>query len=296
MNKTKLIPGTVSKILWHFTGGPEWDNNLQKQKSKPKAKYKAYKNLCSILYEKEIKLGNYKEFVEGRPGQLITVPNKTKGTMNVKIEPNFTQKIESKKVCCLADIPIQHLSYHAYRYGNFAIGYHRHSVIKSKLNPVLYTLSDNDIINDFVTTLHSIATSNKNLANIYDILNAFLNDLDSLNDKHVADFKIKHLNYLKENLGNLFLKLEDSNEILNSFLAYIKSFNIDEFNTIYCEREWRSLSSYIFEYKDIAMIVIPKGNNNASKNYFSDFITKKVTKLGIPREIPIIPWEDLLEY
>ena len=29
-------PGTVSKILWHFTGGPRWNSELNRQEQEPK--------------------------------------------------------------------------------------------------------------------------------------------------------------------------------------------------------------------------------------------------------------------
>lgn len=71
---------------------------------------------------------------------------------------------------------------------------------------------------------------------------------------------------------------------------------MDEFDTIYCEREWRSLRTYHFqEYDDaIAMIVLPR--NEKRGKYFNDFVSKDAERLGLPRSIPIVPWEDLIEY
>ena len=35
-------PGTVSKILWHFTGGPRWNDVEKRQEKEPKSIEEAY--------------------------------------------------------------------------------------------------------------------------------------------------------------------------------------------------------------------------------------------------------------
>ncbi len=42
-------PGTVSEILWHFTGGPRWNKNLNRQDAELKPPDEAYAALSSIL-------------------------------------------------------------------------------------------------------------------------------------------------------------------------------------------------------------------------------------------------------
>jgi len=37
-----ITPGTVSKILWHFTGGPTWNTEKEKQNTTPKPANDAY--------------------------------------------------------------------------------------------------------------------------------------------------------------------------------------------------------------------------------------------------------------
>ena len=57
-------PGTVSKILWHFTGGPKWDEaNLCQLKSR-KSSRAAYSALVAILTSKELRIGQYKEVIK----------------------------------------------------------------------------------------------------------------------------------------------------------------------------------------------------------------------------------------
>ncbi len=56
-------PGTVSKILWHFTGVPKWSPSKQKQNIKLKPENVAYDILIKILSSKILKVGNFKEVV-----------------------------------------------------------------------------------------------------------------------------------------------------------------------------------------------------------------------------------------
>ncbi len=68
-----LTPGRVSKILWHFTGGPTWSKRLKRQGSRPKRSSEAYANLVSILRSRELRLGEYREVVRVvLPEHLIT--------------------------------------------------------------------------------------------------------------------------------------------------------------------------------------------------------------------------------
>ena len=54
-------PGTVSRILWHFTGGPEWDKETNKQKTESKPVADAYAALVGILGSRELRIGGYKD-------------------------------------------------------------------------------------------------------------------------------------------------------------------------------------------------------------------------------------------
>ncbi|MDA0737995.1 MAG: abortive infection system antitoxin AbiGi family protein [Nitrospirae bacterium] len=48
--------------------------------------------------------------------------------------------------CCVAEIPIQHLSYHSERYGKFAIGFEREYLLGQKFRPVSYFLIEEDFM------------------------------------------------------------------------------------------------------------------------------------------------------
>ncbi len=48
-------PGIVSKILWHFTGGPRWDASKNRQEDKPKPIDDAYAALIAVLKSRELR-------------------------------------------------------------------------------------------------------------------------------------------------------------------------------------------------------------------------------------------------
>src|SRR5438876_11630657 len=101
-------PGTVSKILWHFTGGPRWDSVKNRQASSPKPVEDAYEALVAILKSKELHLGEYREVVRVRVPKLRQ--HKARKTQETKKPTEYTiVALTSSQVCCIADIPIAHL-------------------------------------------------------------------------------------------------------------------------------------------------------------------------------------------
>lgn len=279
-------PGTVSKILWHFTGGPLWDVETNKQLKELKPSIKGYEALNSILESKEIRIGNYNEIVK------IVLPIKKvfdfeNNTFNVV--KNYPVTIKSAPVCCIADIPLQHIAYHANRYGKIAIGFRREAIIKAGFKPVMYTLENSQLLNkiyksyDAATDLESITWELESECNDID------SELESFKYEQDIDTKID-VWPLSQAITSLDYATTDINEGYSKFLAYIKTFDESEFDTIYCEREWRSIKSFCFSIDDIAVIILPREQDGF--NYYEDFISK--TKL--PRSICIAAWEDLIEH
>jgi hypothetical protein len=80
---------------------------------------------------------------------------------------------------------------------------------------------------------------------------------------------------------------------VSSSFSFIKTFEVDEFYSIYCEREWRSVCPFSFTFDDVAMIVLP--HRAEGRTYFSPFVDGRAKTLAVPRAIPIVPWETLLE-
>jgi hypothetical protein len=74
----RVSPGTVSKILWHFTGGPLWDADRNRQGKSPKSVSVAYDALCSIVKTGELRIGSYKEVVKVRLPEVVDRHPKTR--------------------------------------------------------------------------------------------------------------------------------------------------------------------------------------------------------------------------
>lgn len=273
-------PGTVSKILWHFTGGPMWNSKTNRQETRLKSTADGYSALKSIIDTKTLRTGNYREVVR------TTIP--IKRIFNIEkdsfeIKKNFKTTIKSKPVCCIADIPIQHLSYHSKRYGKIAIGFHRDSVVRAGFNPVLYTLENSTLSASIYNSYSKISNFDIEWARI--VLENAQSEIDDI----LTDYDIdRHVDTV-DAIEGLKAYTSEMLSYYGNVLAYIKTFNKTDFESIYCEREWRSTNEFRFKTDDIAMIVLPK---NGSTNYFEQFIN--TTKL--PRPIPILSWEDLVEH
>src|SRR3954454_8541512 len=96
-------PGTVSKILWHFTGGPRWNVAENRQEKEPKPTEDAYSALVEILKSRELRIGGYREVIQAILPRIQRLDPVTKEVIE---EANVRRKISSAPVCCLADIPV----------------------------------------------------------------------------------------------------------------------------------------------------------------------------------------------
>lgn len=289
--KHDLSPGTVSKILWHFTGGPTWNTKTKRQSNSPKPAAQAYKNLKSILRTKELRLGTYKEVVKLILPELKKFNPETK---KVEVKKNVPVDIESSSICCLSDIPATHLRYHAYRYGKFAIGFHRNAVIRARFNPVFYTLQDTPIIRSIYEGFSSLKFADpEEIRNAVSLIESQVDDIEVEYDDIGIDIS-GEVGEIEYEVDSLETSISDAKQSLEDFVAFVKTFNRNEFSTIYCEREWRSTKQYNFEINDVAMIVLPKAVGETQ--YFKNFVEKVAPKLKLPRWIPIVPWDDLVEH
>lgn len=281
-------PGTVSKILWHFTGGPHWDDRLNKQKTSPKPATRAYRNLKSILRTRELRLGTYHE--------IVTVIVTERRRFNVAKRETETQrnvpvKLESARVCCLSDIPAAHLGYHAYRYGQFAIGFHREAVLAHGFNPVFYTLGHTKVLHSAYEGLTELSFVDPiTMVHAADNIERTLGDLPEDAAGNISEAVLD----IRSEAKFVSISMRKAQEGFKEFLAFVKTFSENEFDTIYCEREWRSLQPYKFSMDEVAMIVVPK--QVRGRRYFEDFVTRVMPKARVPPTVPIVPWEDLIEH
>ncbi|MEO8593484.1 MAG: abortive infection system antitoxin AbiGi family protein [Candidatus Solibacter sp.] len=201
--------------------------------------------------------------------------------------------LESSPVCCLADIPTAHLSYHASRYGKIAIGFHRDAAVRHGFNPVFYTLHTTAILRSLNRSLAKLDTLTPE---------ALLREAEWDLDSQVRDLECEHGHpvdldktsfHASDALGEIEGTVGDVEDGLRQFLAFIKTFDQQEFSTIYCEREWRATAEFKFTLDDVAMIVLPKSGD---VSYFDTFVSETARKIKLRRSIPIIPWEDLVEH
>lgn len=286
-----VSPGTVSKILWHFTGGPTWDGTKEQQGTSPKPALQAYKNLKAIVKSRELRLGTYKERVRVEFPEVRRYNPRTKRFRRV---PARDVCVESLPVCCVSDIPAPHLRYHAYRYGKFAIGFYRDAVIAAGFNPVFYTLKNTKLLRVIYRGLaalddadaQSLAVSLSSLS--FDLFNVEGDCQDEV--EHLAS----EASLAGSEAEDLDIAIGAGRAALRRFAAFTKTFSNDEFATVYCEREWRSIMSYSFSLSDIAMIVLPRIVDK--RLYFERFVGRFARSSGLPRSLPIIPWDDLIEH
>jgi len=277
------IPGTVSKILWHFTGGPAWNARLRRQARDPKHPASAYKALIAILTGRELRLGSYREIVTVEKPRR----HRLRGAVTLQRAARIRQ-LQSSPVCCLADVPIMHLSYLASRYGKFAIGFHRDAAMRHGFNPVFYTLQNSELIRSLYGGFGRI--SGIDMDGIRAIARDIRETLQQSNSR--VDIGPDFANL--ELIADMFEQDVDVGRgSIQSFLAFVKTFSRRDLQTIYCEREWRSVNSFLFKWDNVAMIVLPKYDRGG--HYFTSFTKSRASQLDVPRSIPVVPWEDLIE-
>ena len=102
-----------------------------------------------------------------------------------------------------------------------------------------------------------------------------------------------YLETLRDDSQDIGKALTMAKTSIEQFLAFVKTFEADEFYSIYCEREWRSVSTFNFTFDDVAMIVLPQRADG--RDYFAPFVDGRAKALALPRGIPVVPWETLVE-
>ncbi len=292
-------PGTVSKILWHFTGGPRWNNELKKQDEKPKPTEEAFAGLLGILRSRTLRVGGFREVAK------VTVPKVTRVdpiTRQSVVDLDVPRELLSTSVCCIADIPIMHLGYHAGRYGRFAIGFHRDAAITTGFNPVFYCPHGSSVLQSLYVGLHGLGgTDDDGLValgelSIFDMSQAEIRTMEQAQEQSTVSGSKRRPNLsaaidnLRKSVEELDKKHSKALNTLKQIIAFIKTFNINEFDTIYTEREWRSTQPFNFTFADVPMVVAPREGG------FFDRLIDGVDSLGLPRSVSIVAWEDLVEH
>ena len=204
-------------------------------------------------------------------------PNKT------HIVQESTRTFLAMPVCCLADIPIMHLGYHANRYGKIAIGYHRESVLQAGFSPVFYQLHNSIALQSLFQTIFCL-----------DIVCGFDPAYDSGADseaKPEGESSDEHYEQFTNRMRAGALTQAKKSAV--KLAAFIKTFEEREFSSIYTEREWRSISPFNFEHDDISMIALPRSKGDG--NYFERFV-EEAKSIPVPPTVSIVAWDDLVEH
>jgi len=276
------VPGTVSRILWHFTGGHSQDGFTGTRSDKRKSLEEAFRLVKLVLESKELKVSKISEvYWMLNPGGLTYKEYHSK-YLGYEISEDSYQEFP---VCCLSDIPVQHLKYQASRYGECAIGFYRESAILHGFSPVFYITEDSEVLNSIMSGLSD--TLNNQLEQGLDLFSYVIPDPDTMYGKDAWQEAEEEKEEIQNNIAAISEVIKQVRLSMKRFVSFIKIFGTDEFNTIYAEREWRSLNAFSFNENDIAMIIVPKKNG-----CYHDLVNSGL----VSKETPVIPWEDLLEY
>jgi hypothetical protein len=206
---------------------------------------------------------------------------------------------ESRQSLSISDTPRQHLGYHTQRYGQFAIGFYREAAIRHGFNPVLYTLPDTDVLGSLYSGFAELEYVDSDA--ITDASQAIDGDISDLEceDGHEVEIDLSGpLGELETAASAIEETVSEAYQSFRRHLAFVKTFDHHEFETIYCEREWRAVDPFRFDYGAVAMIVLPRKADG--RDFFTDFLVSYVStaagSLGIPSRVPVVPWEDLVEH
>jgi hypothetical protein len=292
--------GTTAGNSFQNTMALHWRSEVEQfeepSRKQPKPVVEAYEALLGILKSKQLRLGDYREVVKVRVPKVL--PHRVKETKQTEKPTSMIVRLLSAPVCCIADIPVAHLFYHAKRYGKIAIGFHRQAVVQRGFNPVFYTLYDTTVLRSVRAGFKQLRDMAGSLStverNIQYEIERQIDDLECEHGHKVDDSRFYHsvdIGFEMEDIGEAVKKAQTS---LREFLAFVKTFTRQELSTIYCERKWRSTQHFSFRMDDVAMIVLPKAS--AGISYFNQFVTEAARGLKFPRSIPVVPWEDLVEH
>lgn len=281
-------PGTVSEILWHFTGGPKWNSELNEQEVTPKPAEEAFDNLVKILSSQTVRLGAYREVVHIEC-QKAKYYNPEFGTQEFKFgESRF---IESAPVCCIAEIPPQYLEFHAERYGQFAIGFWRDEASKHGFNPVLYTPRNSDVLQSIYQSF--IGVDAYLAAEMPEYLDLIRKDIELNTCEFGHPMKPTIASLLFGDAEGVAININNANDLAREefkrFLVYVKTLKPEEFSTIYCEREWRSPKKFEFHPSEVAWVLAPQDLAGVD---FRQRLIELAEAGTISRDFTIRAWED----
>lgn len=251
------------QIYWHFTGSPkgmDW-SNIRKPadilKHGPvREPFKATEVLKEILRTKKL---------------LATAVEK------------ISDKFETKKFCCVTDIPFKDLPEHTIYYGAAAIGFRAKAIHRSFV-PVLYIPEENLPVIEFLAVPTAPTFEDAMFEN-----GLFGDDMlrgsafNYLPKRKMLEYQRK----LEEHARKRETAKHEIDEIQHGYLKnYLKitNFNTSPDQTFYREREWRCLADFIFSIDDIAALIV----NEEFLPTLSSFVSNE---LGSAKNISCLSWD-----
>lgn len=170
-----------------------------------------------------------------------------------------------------------------------AIGFHRRAAVAHGFNPVLYTVDRSGILKALHISLAELDRVSGSRG--WTMPASIASDLEDVKCEHGHPVDLESVKSEVEEMGDYVAAAAHR---LQQVLAFVKTFEEKQFDTIYCEREWRSSTEFSFELTDVAMVVLPRRGDSPS--YFQRFISECQPRLGLPLSVPVVPWEDLVEH
>jgi len=162
-------------------------------------------------------------------------------------------------------------------------------------NPVLYTLENTNVIQSVYAGLSAIENiSWENAMYRVDDAESAASSLEIDNeDLDVWDVE-SAIEDIRAEVSEIGAAQREASTSIETLLAFVKTFDPNEFDSVYCEREWRSTSPFKFRFNDVAVVVVPKTVRDT--DYFGPFCSRTAPKMKFPRTVPVVPWEDLVEH
>lgn len=237
-----------SNIYWHFTGSPkgiDWrevrcPSDISKQG--PTLSSEDATNTLKLILDSKKLLASCTERV--------------------------LKDLETKKFCCVTDIPLKDLPSHSPYYGKVAIGF-RASVVHKAFLPVMYVpMNSMPVIEKLVP--------NRKLTELgFDFFRYSGSFQEQQGQRMLAQAA-----QMKERV------IEPDAEAIKGFwLNFIKvtDFDTNPENTFYREREWRNIGDFQFQQDAVAAIVVPEAQIAE--------IREHLDSSGYQKSISIVAWE-----
>jgi hypothetical protein len=185
----------------------------------------------------------------------------------------ISEKLKTKRFCCVTDIPLMDLDLHTEYYGKVALGFNC-ALIHSAFTPVLYFPSRH-----FPRKWHTTPGSHLVVEDFDDL------DTHDFDAKKMSDGRFSLA--LKGYQQLLFTSEIDSKSIDGYFVDHLK---ITDFSPIigesfYQEREWRHAGDFVFDRGAVEAVIVPRNLRKKTQEFMLSSVDFA--------EVSVLTWEFL---